>query len=136
MNEAKEELKQLSLLIENPALKKMKIMEINLASDILAIAGEILIGAIAAEGGHFKKALLHLRNGVELEDSLIYLEPADWYASVRQNLGTVLIHAGVPADAEKVFRKDLEYATQNGWSLFGLAQALQAQGKMEQAKPY
>jgi hypothetical protein len=40
MNEAKEELKQLSLLIENPALKKMKIMEINLASDILAIAGE------------------------------------------------------------------------------------------------
>jgi hypothetical protein len=48
----------------------------------------------------------------------------------------VLIHAGVPADAEKVFRKDLEYATQNGWSLFGLAQALQAQGKMEQAKPY
>jgi poly(3-hydroxybutyrate) depolymerase len=134
MNEAKEHLKQLRSFIENPVMKKMKIMEINLAADILAIAGEVLTGEIAAKEGDFKKAILHLQKGVELEDGLMYQEPADWHASVRQNLGSVLIQAGFPADAEKVFRKDLEYVPQNGWSLFGLAQALRAQGKDEEAK--
>ena len=37
------------------------------------------------------------------------------------------------ADAEAVYRKDLEAYPHNGWSMFGLAQSLEAQGKTEEA---
>ena len=37
------------------------------------------------------------------------------------------------ADAESVYRKDLEDHPHNGWSLLGLQQALEAQGKSDPA---
>jgi predicted Zn-dependent protease len=37
--------------------------------------------------------------------------------------------AGRPADAEAIFRADLERNPANGWALFGLQQALTAQKK-------
>ena len=37
------------------------------------------------------------------------------------------------AEAEKVYREDLRRFPENGWSLFGLAQALRAQGKNAEA---
>jgi tetratricopeptide (TPR) repeat protein len=134
MNESKEHLQQLNLLLQNPILSKMQIMEINFASEILSIAKEVLSGEIAAKERDFTKAILHLRKGVELEDGLTYTEPADWHPSVRQNLGAVLNQAGLFAEAEKVFRKDLEYVPQNGWSLFGLVKALRAQGNVKEAQ--
>jgi hypothetical protein len=36
-------------------------------------------------------------------------------------------------EAEAVYRDDLKRNPDNGWSLFGLAQSLRAQGKMEDA---
>src|SRR5438094_10347705 len=44
-----------------------------------------------------------------------------------------LVQAGRTADAERVYREDLERNPGNGWSLFGLAQALRAQGKTADA---
>jgi hypothetical protein len=38
-----------------------------------------------------------------------------------------------PDEAEAIFWEDLRNNPENGWSLFGLAQALDAQGKKEQA---
>jgi tetratricopeptide (TPR) repeat protein len=52
---------------------------------------------------------------------------------VRHNLGAVLLEAGRPAAAEKVYRADLARFPDNGWSLFGLAQSLRAQGKTREA---
>jgi predicted Zn-dependent protease len=52
---------------------------------------------------------------------------------VRQSLGAVLLQLGRPADAERVYREDLARNPGNGWSLFGLAQSLRAQGKTEDA---
>ena len=43
-------------------------------------------------------------------------------------LGALLLEAGRPADAERVYRKDLERFRENGWSLFGLMKSLEAQG--------
>jgi predicted Zn-dependent protease len=37
------------------------------------------------------------------------------------------------AEAEKMYREDLRRFPENGWSLFGLAQALRAQGKNTEA---
>ncbi len=38
------------------------------------------------------------------------------------------------ADAERVYREDLETFPDNGWSLFGLQQSLEAQGKTAEAE--
>jgi predicted Zn-dependent protease len=54
------------------------------------------------------------------------------YFTVRQTLGALLLGADRPADAEAIYRADLAQYPQNGWSLFGLAQSLTAQGKNDE----
>ena len=44
------------------------------------------------------------------------------------------MRAGRFADAEAVYREDLRRLPENGWSLYGLAEALKAQKKPEAAK--
>jgi tetratricopeptide (TPR) repeat protein len=99
----------------------------------MRIAPEVVAGEIAARRKDWDKAALHLERAIRYEDSLIYQEPADWHASVRQNLGAVLLEAGRPDEAEAVFWEDLKKYPENGWSLFGLVQALKAQKKDEEA---
>lgn len=55
---------------------------------------------------------------------------------MRHNLGAALLQAGQAAEAEAVYRKDLEQFRNNGWSLFGLAESLGAQGKLEEAADF
>jgi tetratricopeptide (TPR) repeat protein len=52
---------------------------------------------------------------------------------MRLYLGAVLLEAGRAAEAEAVYRKDLIWNQQNGWTTFGLHQALEAQGKTQEA---
>ena len=40
---------------------------------------------------------------------------------------------GKPAEAEAVYRESLHTYRDDGWALFGLAQALKAQGRTEEA---
>ena len=44
-----------------------------------------------------------------------------------------MLEAGRPLEAEAVYWHDLRQNPENGWSLYGLAQAFRAQGKDEQA---
>jgi tetratricopeptide (TPR) repeat protein len=44
-----------------------------------------------------------------------------------------LIEAGKYAEAEKVYKENLEEIPDNGWGLFGLRQALLKQGKNDEA---
>jgi tetratricopeptide (TPR) repeat protein len=48
--------------------------------------------------------------------------------------GAALLKAGRNAEAEAVYREDLKRFPENGWSLFGLAAALKAQGKTAEAE--
>ena len=48
---------------------------------------------------------------------------------MRESLGGVLLRSGDYAEAEQVFRADLEKNRRNGRSLFGLLEALKAQKK-------
>ncbi len=105
----------------------------NSASDLLAIAALILNGEIAARAGQFDAAVADLREAVRIEDTLRYDEPPDWIQPARHTLGAVLLSAHRPAEAEQVYRADLERFPENGWSLFGLKQSLQAQGKKAEA---
>ena len=44
-------------------------------------------------------------------------------------LGAALLADHQPAEAEAVYRESLKTYRDDGWALFGLAQALEAQGK-------
>ena len=59
---------------------------------------------------------------------MVYGEPPEWSVPVRQELGRILLAADRPAEAEAVFRQDLNRFPENPWSLYGLSRALEAQG--------
>jgi tetratricopeptide (TPR) repeat protein len=100
---------------------------------MLQLAANVLAGEIAASGGDTAAAERLLRAAVAEQDTHWFTEPPPWYFPVRQALGAVLLEAKRPADAERVYRDDLQRNPGNGWSLFGLAQSLKAQGKTAEA---
>jgi tetratricopeptide (TPR) repeat protein len=102
-------------------------------ADMLALASETLAGEIAVRSGDPETAAGHLAEAVRLQDQHWFTEPPPWYYPVRQSLGVALLQAGRPAEAEAVYREDLRWNPENGWSLFGLAQSLRAQGKAAEA---
>jgi hypothetical protein len=59
----------------------------------------------------------------------VYDEPPAWYYPVRESLGGELLRAGNAAEAEMVLREGLRRSPRNGFMLFGLMEALKAQGK-------
>ena len=99
----------------------------------LTIAQEVLAGNIAAAKKNYDEAVAHLERAVRLEDALVYTEPAEFHYPPRHALGAVLLEANRPGEAETVYWEDLKRNRENGWALFGLMQALKAQGKNEEA---
>jgi tetratricopeptide (TPR) repeat protein len=133
LEEADIELAYLKALLKDPGLQGQVTFSNNPGEHIMRIAPEVVAGEIAAKRQQWDAALLHLERAVRFEDALIYTEPSDWHAPVRQNLGAVLLEMGRPDEAETVFWEDLKRNPENGWSLFGLVRALKAQGKDEEA---
>jgi len=103
------------------------------AKNMLQLAANLLAGEIAAKAGDVATAERLLRAAVAEQDTHWFTEPPPWYFPVRQSLGAVLFQAGRASDAEQVYREDLRRNPGNGWSLFGLAQSLRAQGKTAEA---
>jgi len=103
------------------------------AGTLLTIAGELLHGEILARQSDFHNAIAHIERAIRLEDTLRYNEPPSWYFPVRHVLGAMLLEAGFPAEAESVYWDDLKRYPHNGFSLFGLVQALETQDKVEMA---
>lgn len=99
------------------------------ARTILRIAEGVLAGEVAAKSGNLDDALAHLSKAVRLEDTLMYNEPPDWPVPVRHTLGATLLEADRADEAEAVYWEDLKRNPENGFALFGLEQALKAQGK-------
>ncbi|HEU4688311.1 MAG TPA: alpha/beta fold hydrolase, partial [Vicinamibacterales bacterium] len=99
----------------------------------LQMASRILEGELALKHGKVDSAIAVLREAVTIEDGLPYSEPPVWHQPTRQVLGGVLLDAGRAADAEVVYREDLQRVRENGWSLFGLSKSLAAQNKSSEA---
>ncbi|WP_086477229.1 tetratricopeptide repeat protein [Arenibacter amylolyticus] len=132
--EAREELDALKAMQENPALESVIANYTNPSSNIVKVAYQVVAGELAAAEGDLEKAVEHLNKAVSFEDQLIYSEPAAWHIPVRQTLGAVLLKAGKYGEAEMRFKEDLEVLRQNGWSLMGLHQSLEAQNKTKEAQ--
>ena len=112
----------------------MPLFSQNTSRTILRIAPEVLAGEIAAANGQFDAAIAHLDRAVRFEDALIYTEPAEWHYPPRLALGAILLESGHPAEAETVYWEDLRKNRDNGWALYGLMLALQAQNKESDAE--
>ena len=106
----------------------------NTMAEVLRIAPEVLAGEIAAARKDYDKAVAHLERAVRLDDGLVYTEPAEWAFPPRHALASVLLEAGRPKEAETVYWEDLRRNRDNGWALRGLADALRAQGRGDDAK--
>jgi tetratricopeptide (TPR) repeat protein len=104
------------------------------ASEIMKIAQHILRGEAAFKAGKREEGLALLAKAVALEELIVYAEPAPWMMPARHAYGALLVVAGQPAEAEKVFLRDLEVYPANGWALLGLRDALTAQGRIAEAK--
>jgi tetratricopeptide (TPR) repeat protein len=99
----------------------------------ISIAPHALMGEIATRSGKLDEGIAHFREALKIEDAGLYFEPPKWYYPIRESLGAALLKAGRNAEAEAVYRDDLKRFPENGWSLFGLAAALKAQGKSADA---
>ncbi len=95
----------------------------------ISIAVHALMGEIATRSGKADEGIAHFQQALAIEDKGLYFEPPKWYYPIRQSLGAALLKAGRNAEAEAVYRIDLKRFPENGWSLYGLAAALKAQGK-------
>jgi pimeloyl-ACP methyl ester carboxylesterase/tetratricopeptide (TPR) repeat protein len=100
----------------------------------LQIAMRIVRAELAARSWKFDEAIKAATEAVSIEDEFPYSEPPLWHHPPRQVLGALLIEAGRPREAEAVYLDDLKRFRENGWSLFGLWQSLQAQGRADDAR--
>ena len=133
--EALKELSYIKPLIDTPEIKNL-VKSGQPSAKLLEIADNLLLGQIEFKNGNYEASIISLKMAVSLQDDLPYTEPPFWYYPTRQSLGRVLIEAGKFAEAEAVFRKDLEDYPRNGWSMFGLYKVLEIQGKTKEAKKY
>jgi len=106
---------------------------LNSAAGIFSVAVPVARAFVARAEGRPADAIPLLREAAAKEDALSYDEPADWFVPVRHHLGALLLAQGRPAEADVVYREDLARHPNNGWALFGLAQALTAEKKTAEA---
>jgi tetratricopeptide (TPR) repeat protein len=132
-DEASNDLAALRELLKTPGIDTVKVGN-NTVATVVAVGEPLLAGEIALKNGRLDDAIAQFDRAVRLEDSLNYNEPTDWAMPARHSLGAALLKAGRHAEAETVFWDDLERNPENGWALHGLAQALEAQNKTEQAQ--
>jgi tetratricopeptide (TPR) repeat protein len=132
LGEAKAEQRALDAIWSKMPADKLS-TQVNKGEHLLGVASNDLAGTIAAKQKKWDEAVRRLEAAVKLEDSLVYMEPADWFNPIRPFLGAVLLEAGRPREAEAVYREDLRRNPENGWSLSGLETSLERQGKTADA---
>ena len=130
--EAEKELERLKAIANAPNADEYRVGATP-ASAVLKLASYGLEGEFLMASGDLSGAINAFRAGVAIEDQNNYTEPPDWAQPMRHYLGAALLLAGQAEQAEAVYRRDLRWNQNNGWSLFGLRQALIAQDKKTEA---
>ncbi|HWP31640.1 MAG TPA: hypothetical protein VNK96_07960 [Fimbriimonadales bacterium] len=108
----------------------------NSANDILRVAHHLMNGEILVAENDLNRAIAELRLATKAEDALRYDEPPGWIQPTRHTLGAVLLKANRYEEAVRVYRQDLRRHPNNGWSLFGMAEALKNLGRQHEASMF
>jgi hypothetical protein len=103
----------------------------NKGQKIAIVADFVLKAQLAEAQGDFSQAVAFLQQAVKEQDTLLYNEPPDWFFSTRLSLGGLLLRMKRAAEAEAVFREDLNRNPRNGRALFGLRESLKDQSKWD-----
>jgi tetratricopeptide (TPR) repeat protein len=103
------------------------------AGDLLGVLAGILEGEIHRYNGELEQAIAVLEKAVELDDALRYDEPEPLPFAAGHWLGAALLEAERYEEAEQAYLHELADHPHNGWSRLGLQQALEAQGKSDEA---
>lgn len=124
----------LAVLAADPKMDELLVWDRYPLSLAARVADRTVRAELARRRGDDEAAIAALREAVQIEDRIPYDEPPGWHAPVRQTLGAVLLDAGRAAEAEAVYREELQRNPANVWSLKGLQLALERQRKEEEAK--
>jgi tetratricopeptide (TPR) repeat protein len=133
LDDARKHHEALAKLSADPIMDMLLVWDRYPLAHAARVAERVVAGELALAKGDEDAAIRALEAAVKIENKIPYDEPPGWHAPVRQTLGAVLLQAGRAADAEAVYREELRRNPANGWSLKGLALALEAQGKREEA---
>jgi tetratricopeptide (TPR) repeat protein len=113
----------------------------NTARSILAVGEKMLDGELEYHKGNHELGYAHLREAVDRDDNLEYIEPWAWMHPPRHALAALLADQGHYAEAEQVCRDDLGLSGRiqrcaqhpdNVWALQGLAECLRQRGEVEE----
>ena len=125
VDDAKADLEKLSKLAESTTAS----FRSNSGKNLLGALAGILEGEVLRQAKDLDGAIKAFERAAKFEDQFVYDEPEPLVFSPRHWLGAALLEADRPADAERVYKEELEKHPHNGWSLIGLKQALAAQKK-------
>ncbi len=103
-------------------------------NDSGSIATAILEAAIAARRGDREAEIAALARGAAVQAREGYSEPPEFWLPVGESLGAALYRAGRYDEAEKRFRATLAANPEDPRALFGLAQTLDREGRVEEAR--
>ncbi len=103
------------------------------AKTLLGTIAAILEGEILRSARDTRGAIAAFERAVSLNDSIVIDDPEPLPFAARHWLGAALLDARRFADAERVYRDDLQRHPHNGWALLGLELALKAQSKPSRA---
>jgi tetratricopeptide (TPR) repeat protein len=113
----------------------------NSAHSILAVGEKMLDGELEYHKGNHEPAYAYLREAVDRDDNLEYIEPWAWMHPPRHALAALLAEQGHYGEAEQVYRDDLGLSARiqrcaqhpgNVWALHGLAECLRQRGEVEE----
>jgi tetratricopeptide (TPR) repeat protein len=133
MDDANRHYAELSKLAADPVMTTLTVWDRYPLAHAANIAERTVYAELALARGDQVAAIAAFTEAVAIEDRIPYDEPPGWHSPVRQSLGAVLLAAGRPSDAERVYREELQRNPQNGWSLKGLALALRQQQRNDEA---
>jgi tetratricopeptide (TPR) repeat protein len=105
------------------------VFRVSPAKDLLGVVAGILDGEIKRMAGDRPGAIAAFQLAADTQEALIYDEPEPLPFSARHWLGAALLEAKKFSEADAVYRAELTHHPHNGWSLLGLQQALEGQGK-------
>ena len=77
------------------------------ASNVMAVAREMLYGEMAYHRGNHEAGFARLREAVRRNDCLRYSEPWPWMHPPRHALGALLLEQGRLEEAGQIYRADL-----------------------------
>jgi tetratricopeptide (TPR) repeat protein len=116
----------------------------NSAHNILAIGEKMMDGELEYHRGNYELAFAHLREAVQRDDNLEYVEPWAWMHPPRHALAALLAEQGHYTEAEQIYRDDLgltdgiqrcSHHPDNVWALRGLAECLEVRAASVELAP-